>query len=158
MPFGRRKEPLHERLAREGGLEFGDPRPKRSWWDELVGIHGVHRQRTWDFVGAAEAPGLRGDQVSFVALPDEDFLVEEGEGDVEPLAEAVEARLEPPYRAHGVRRDGDVWAVAANRIQVEKLERVGDELEEVVEDEEGTFVRRGRRLEGDLWEVEVSRL
>ena len=53
-----RREPLHERLAREGGL---DPRPLPEagppGWME-TGIHGVPRHREWD---AARSRANHGD-------------------------------------------------------------------------------------------------
>jgi len=70
----RRREPLHERLAREGGLQappLQEPRPP-GWME--TGIHGVHRQREWDAVVAVEAEGVQGDAVHFVALPDDTLL------------------------------------------------------------------------------------
>ena len=59
MPFWRREEPLHERLAREGGLSERPPHDTRPRWGE-VGIHGVHRQREWDAVATVDAPDLDG--------------------------------------------------------------------------------------------------
>jgi hypothetical protein len=123
--------------------------------------------------------------VHFVALPNGDLVVDEDEPDdtVRVLAEAVEERLDPPYRAEAVRRDGDVWAVAARSVQVTELETPGDDIELVVSGGERTFsvdgergfgsvpqlerigerlgpayVVRARRLEDRLWEVEASAL
>ena len=93
MGLFRRREPLHERLAREGGIgtpplpEAGPP----GWME--TGVHGVHRARKWDTVVTVEAEGVDGDQARFVALPDHTLLVEEG-GDVEPLAEALDGVVE----------------------------------------------------------------
>lgn len=97
---------------------------------------------------------MRGDEATFVALPDGTLLVEDGGGDLAPLAGAVEQSVAPPYRAHAVRKGETVWAVAANRIEVRRLDRLGDEIEEV---EDGMVVR-ARRLDGDLWEVEATPL
>lgn len=122
-----RREPLHRRLAREGGLE---PRPvdTRPGWGE-VGIHGVARPREWDVVVlvSAELDGLRS---SFVALPGGTVVVEDGPDGVEPLAEAVERTLDPPYRAEAVSRPEDgTWSVGAKRIRVVELADLdGDEL------------------------------
>ena len=78
MPFFRRKRPLHERLAEAGGLDHGTPpREPRAFSGflhdlarlDVVGIHGVHRQREWDAVATAEAR-LEGDRLEFAALPD----------------------------------------------------------------------------------------
>jgi hypothetical protein len=184
MPFWRREEPLHEKLAREGGLRRpAQWDPRAAFRETLVGIHGVHRAREWDVVSTTVAPGLAGDRVVFVALPDGTLLIEEGEGgDVAPLADAVEAQLEPPYRMVGVRQEGDRWAVAANRIQALTLPGLpGDEISltlqgmnrellvDGVEVDEtvpaleqladyDSYVVEAERLEGDVWEVRVSPL
>ena len=182
-----RREPIHKKLAREAGLEeqaeepFVDPGPH---WG-ATGIHGVPRPRRWDAVAAAEAPGLSGDELHFVALPNGDVVVDEDEPEntVGPLADAIEQSVEPPYRAEAVRQRGDVWAVAAQRVRVAELEADGDELE-LVDTEDGRtlsldgarafgsipelerlgreegehYVVRARRLDGNLWEVEADPL
>jgi hypothetical protein len=98
-----RRESLHDRLAREGGL--AGPSGARPAWDE-AGIHGVARVREWDLVATVAAPDIEGDAVDFVALPDGSLLVEEEQGDatLDPLAAAVEQKLQPPYRARGAAR------------------------------------------------------
>jgi hypothetical protein len=128
---------------------------------------------------------LRGDEVHFVALPNGDLVVDEDEPDdtLRALAEAVEETIEPPYRAEAVRRDQDVWAVAARRVQVAELDAPGDEIELVVSGGERTlavdgergfgsvprleqigerlgpaYVVRARRLDEQLWEVEANAL
>jgi len=116
-PFWRREEPLHERLAREGGLVEPPPHDPSPRWGE-VGIHGVHRQRVWDAVATVDAPELEGAEAVFVALPDGSLLAETEDLDIEPLAGALEASIQPPYRAEAVRRDDGLWAVAARRIEV----------------------------------------
>lgn len=160
-----------------------DTKPR---WGE-VGIHGVHRQREWDGVVTLTAPGLRGDEAGFVVLEDGTVLVEDDpvDDDVSRLAGAVQDAVQPPLRAHAARRDGDVWVVAAKRLRVVAVpERVGgDEVVLSLVDGERTLVvdRRSaiqplptferlgedagssysvvaRRLDGDLWEVEVSPL
>lgn len=187
MPF-RRTKPLHERLAEEGGLAPSRPEPvdTRPRWGE-VGIHGVHRQREWDTVATAEAPGLPGGRLEFVALPDATLLVEDTVPDdaLAPLADAVEEETPPPYRAEAVRQDGNVWAVGARRIEVVELgpEVEGDRLELAVAGGERTFlvdgrpafgsvpvlerlagerfdefVVRGERLEETLWEIAITPL
>ena len=121
----------------------------------------------------------------FVALPNGDLVVDEDEPDdtLRALAEAVEETIEPPYRAEAVRRDQDVWAVAARRVQVAELDAPGDEIELVVSGGERTlavdgergfgsvprleqigerlgpaYVVRARRLDEQLWEVEANAL
>jgi hypothetical protein len=150
-----------------------------------AGVHGIHRQREWDFVGTTAAPGLADDRIVFVVLPDETLLIEEGKGgDVEPLAGAIEGQLELPYRVVAVRQDGDRWAVAANQIEARELpgvpgaeitltrqgmnrellvdgveaeERISP-LEQLAEERYDAFVLEAERLDGDLWEVRISPL
>jgi hypothetical protein len=185
-------------LAEAGGLtadERGEDRngltsqPPPDWDGEQrgeVGIHGVSRGRRWDTVATATAPGLHGDEVWFVALPDGTLIDEsdEAEPNLAALAEAIEATLSPPYRAEGVRRSGDVWAVAAQRIAVVEARGLdGQEAELAVtagdrsltvdgqrvlgrvpafeaagERLGGEYVVRAKRLDGDLWEVEAAPL
>jgi hypothetical protein len=181
--FRRRREPLHERLAREGGLPLEwPPRYEVVAPPSMpeVGIHGLHRPRVWDAVVAVDAE-LPGDRFVFVGLADE-LLVEEGEeADLSPLAEAVEAELAPPYRAEAVRRHGSTWAVGARRIVVQELAGApGDELELTVREREttllvdgersfgsvrgleglreGDYAVRATRLDGDLFELRVDPL
>src|SRR5205814_9933566 len=99
-----RREPLHERLAREGGLTEPEPTDTRPRWGE-TGIHGIHRPREWDAVSAANV-ALDGDEAKFTVLPDGSLLVDEDEGrELSGLADAVD--LPPPFRAEAVRRDQD---------------------------------------------------
>jgi hypothetical protein len=182
-----RREPIHKKLAREAGLEQPEPRgpldTTPNWG--VVGIHGVPRQRRWDAVATVEAPGLEGDAVHFVALPNGDLVVDEdvAPDTLGPLAEAVETTLRPPYRAEAVRQEEEVWGVAASRIRVESFEAAGDELELVSNPDERVltvdglrvfgseaalerlgeaegqhYVVRARRLDGDLWEIEANPL
>jgi hypothetical protein len=184
-----RREPIHKQLAREAGLEQPEPEPTgpvdtTPKWG-VVGIHGVPRQRRWDTVATAEAPGLDGDAVHFVALPDGTLVVDEDEplDTLAPLADAIEAGLRPPYRAEAVRQEGDVWGIAASRIRVESFEAAGNELELVSTAEERVltvdglrvfgseqalerlgeaeakhYVVRASRLDGSLWEIEANPL
>src|SRR5213075_1558246 len=96
---------IHKKLARQARLDdlAGQNQPSVEpgpHWD-ATRIHGVPRPRRWDIVASVEAPGLTGDEVHFVAVPNRDLVVDEDEPDdtVRALAEAVEERLEPPYRA-----------------------------------------------------------
>ncbi len=176
-----RRERLHERLAREGGmLDEG----VRATWDE-VGIHGIARPRQWDAVAVAEAPGVEGDKVDFVALADGSLVVEEQQGDasLDPLASAVERRLAPPYRAVGARQTADLWAVSARRIRTATFGAEGDrldltqtadgktfrvdgmqsfgtvrELEQLGEAVGETYSVQAERLDADLWEIRVAAL
>jgi hypothetical protein len=168
----RREEPLHERLAREGGLVEREP---RAPWRE-VGIHGMQRPREWDATETVEAPDIEGGAATFVVLPDGSLLVEEGpDSSLQPLADAVERDLQPPYRARAARVKDDLWAVQARRIHVVKIENGpdGDAIEltdeSLLVDGEKVFgsvpeleglgdVVRAERLDGDLWEVTASPL
>jgi hypothetical protein len=177
--FFRRREPLHERLAREGGLLGPDPFEPGP---RIVptGVDGVPRARRWDVVVTADTEH-DGDHATFVVLPDGTAIVEDGPEDVRPLADAVETALDPPYRAEAVRRSESVWAVAAVRIRVAELDLAGESfeysdydgsrtltvdgarefgtvpaLDELLEGRDG--VVRGRRIDGALWEVTPTRL
>jgi hypothetical protein len=173
----RRREPLHTRLAREGGLLESEGEPLRPAWDN-AGIHGLQRAREWDSVATVDAPELEGDRAVFVALSYERLVVQEGPSRVEPLAAALGRDPAPPYRAEAVRREGTVWAVAARRIEIVRLPDVaGEEIELSSHDGErrllidgersfGTipalerpeqFVR-ARRVADDAWEVEIHQL
>ena len=178
MSLFRRKESLHERLAREGGLTEAEPpapvAPTAT--PREVGIHGMQRPREWDATQTVEAPGIEGDAATFVVLPDGSVLVEEGaDSSLQPLADAIEQDLQPPYRARAARQRGDLWAVQARRIEVVKLRNPpeGDSIEltrdGLLVDGEHAFgsvpelegrgdVVRAERLDGDLWEVHASAL
>jgi hypothetical protein len=182
--FGR-KESLHERLAREGGLVEREPPEPPAPWRE-VGVHGMQRGREWDATQMVEAPGIEGDAVTFVVLPDGSVLVEEGsDSSLQPLADAIEQQLQPPYRARAARQRGDLWAVQARRIEVVSLpdapagdaidlthtqddhvlsvdgERIFGSLpalEKRGEREGRDYAVHAERLDGDLWEVRASAL
>ena len=181
-----RREPIHKKLARQARLEQQEPPlvdPGPHWG--VTGIHGVPRPRRWDAVASAQAPGLTGDELHFVALPNGDLVVDEDEPEdtLGPLAEAIEQTIAAPYRAEAVRQSDDIWTVAARRVRVAELGADGDELELVETDggrtltvdgarkfgsipelerigrEEGDhYVIRARRLDGSLWEVEADPL
>lgn len=175
----RRREPIHRRLAREGGLDPSRPVEVGPRWGE-VGIHGVARPREWDAVLAVSAD-LPGESARFVALQDGEIVIEEGPDDVSPLAEAVERSLPAPYRAEAVRRQDGSWAVAAKRIQVMELPDADGDVIRVSVSPEGRQVEvdgstvfgsapaleslldrdgvvTATRIDGDLWEVRVDRL
>jgi hypothetical protein len=183
-----RREPLHVKLAREGGLDLAGHHPAEATrpWPE-VGIHGVPRPRRWDAVTTRDVAELTGDRAQFVVLPDGSLLVEDGPDDQALAALADGLDLEPPYRAEAVRRDGTVWAAAARRIEVAELPDAPPDAEHVelaVHSDErslrvdGTLVFGGRlstleqladaryeayvaeaqRLDGDLWEIHLAPL
>ena len=177
-----RRKPLHQRLAEEGGLvERSGGRPPFTGVIGETGIHGVPREREYDAVVTADAPDVEGSSARFVVLSDASLLIEEGDGDLSPLADSIEHELKPPYRAIGVRRGETQWAVAAHRLRVVELpEPGGDEVELAVRGDERTLVIdgvrafgtlpelekladgdsviRAARLDGDLWEIRVDPL
>ncbi len=190
--FSRRK-PLHRELAERGGLVLehgaGAPAQPPGWFGEQrgeAGIHGVARSRRWDVVAAADAPDARGEAVHFVALEDGTLVVDEEEPDgaLEPLAQAVEQSLRPPYRAEAVRRRGARWAVAASSIALVRVPGLDGDEAELVTNAEGRTLRvdgqpasrsapaleaagsavgpqhvvRAQRVDDDLWEVEATPL
>jgi hypothetical protein len=178
----RRSKPLHERLAEEGGIAELEPRqPLYTGVIPETGIHGIPREREHDAVVTAEAPDVEGASARFVALEDGSLLVEEGEGDLTPLADEIELEVKRPYRAIAIRRGGAQWAVAASGLRVIELpEPGGDELELAMRGEErslvvdgnrdfgtlpalesladGDAVIRASRLDGNLWEIRVDPL
>jgi hypothetical protein len=196
--FRRRQETLNEQLLREAGLDpaqvLGDRRPAPLGpTQSLLGALGVPdgsspTPKEWDAAVAVQAPGLDGNRIEFTTLPDGDLIVgeEAGDADLSALADAVERHVSPPYSAVATRQDGELWAVAAKRIEVaeipfpdgEKLSfsRYGDdrelrvdgeptdaavpaELERLGEARAGdSFYAEAERIDGDLWEVRVSPL
>ena len=196
--FRRRNETLNQRLLREAGLDPAQAlgsspppvplEPPKSLLSR-VGLpdgSGVS-PREWDAAVTVSAPDLPGDRIEFTTVPDGDVIVDEesGDADLSPLADALERHVSPPYRAVAQRQDGEMWAVAAKRIEVariplpdgDKLElsRNGDEEELRVDGEPsdgavpGELERVGRgagdsfyveaeRIDGDLWEVRAAAL
>jgi hypothetical protein len=157
--------------------------PGSGWL--AAGITGLARQREWDAVATADAPGTPGDEVEFVALADGRLLVESRPPGLDPgpLAAALGDSIRPPYRALALRRN-DLWAVGASAIEVVRLdpEPAGDDLElawdgstlSLVSDgisldpnnapaleriarerEHGSYAAQAHRLDGDLFELVV---
>jgi hypothetical protein len=187
-----RREKLHERLLREGGLSDGaserapDPIDVGPPEPGLPGYHGVQRPRHWDAVVMAQAPDLPGDETTFVVLADGSVVLDEElpEPAVEPIAEALDQMLDAPYRVEAVRRQDDIWAAAARRVDLLELsEANGEELTLTMQDgnrsltvdglpEFGSapelerfaaerfdsYVAVANRLDGHLYEVRVSPL
>lgn len=156
-----------------------DPGPH---WGE-VGIHGLHRQREWDELTTVGTSELAGEEAWFVVLADGRVVREEGEADPAPLARAI--GIVAPYRAHAVRRTGDLWVVGARRIETVELDddpggdalelvwngrertlRIDDsptlagqpELERLGAARHPTYVVTASRLAGRVWEVFVAPL
>ncbi len=174
----KREEPVHERLRREAEDEgalaeieepgeddlFGEASPFGATYSSgdvdqgALSFLGVPRIRgDWDLVVTAEAPELTGaDELGFVALEDGDIYMDSHlpEGDVTPLAEAIESQIEPPYRCRGVRQKGDLWAVAAQEIEVGRFEAPGEEIELTLRNGEIETVIDGRRSFDSVPELE----
>jgi hypothetical protein len=159
--------------------------PGLGQWPAYLG-RAMARPAVWDLVTSVTATGIAGDKVEFATLPGGDMIVdtETGDGDLSPLADAVEKELAPPYRALGRRQDDDVWGIAARTIDVVELTFDGGDEIELVENEGVTdlrvdgkpwkqaipeleragetlgsdFVVQADRLDGDFWEIRVSAL
>jgi hypothetical protein len=189
----RRLRPVPGRQSRSEAAprpDYASPIDTTPRWGG-PGVHGIARRRRWDAVVVAETPGPAGiETVRFVALPSGAALAEEGgrltpAPGLAPLVAAMNGELAPPYRAEAVRRDGELWAVAANRIEVsvlppetpgdhivfsvqagERLLRVDDlpafqalpAIEELGARCGAAYVVQASRLAGDLWEVQVEPL
>jgi hypothetical protein len=163
LSWFRRDEPVHARLAREGGLwlEIDDrpPHDPTPRWGE-VGIHGVARPREWDAVVTADAPHLGVGQLEFVVLPDGTLVVDDAlelePGALDPLAAALETQLPRPYRASAVWRGGSSWGVAGRRIEVVDLpaDVAGDEIVLSVAEDERSLTVDGEASRRRLPELE----
>jgi hypothetical protein len=192
----RKKETYNEQMLREAGLDRvvfrdptlqTDPTPAPAADASFLTTHGRLGPRDWDGATTATAPGISGDQVRFTVLPTGDLIVEEetGDGDLSPLADAIEGWLDPPYKAVASRQDGDLWGVGAKRIEVatipfpaaDALElsqsdgvaelrvdgepsdvAVPVELQRLGERTGGNFCVEASRIDGDYWDVNVSPL
>ena len=166
MGFFRREEPLHEKLAREGGLDFprgvdepaGLPTidPEHPLW-RIAGIHGIPRAREWDAVLTAVAPDLPGDEADFVALPDGTLYTDDDLPDdaLAPLADAFDGLLDAPYHAFALRQEEDIWSAGALRVAVVEVpEDVdGDQVDLAVNDGERTV-----RVDGVESKAEIPSL
>ena len=120
-----------------------------------AGIHGIPRERQYDAVATTEAPDAAGDSARFVGLEDGSLLIEEGDGDLTALADAIEQQIARPYRATAVRRGETTWAVAAHRLRVIELpEPGGDAIELVLNGDEKTLVVDGNRSFGTMPDLE----
>ena len=168
MGFFRRGEPIHEKLAREGGLDF--PRgvneavglppidARHPLW-QVAGIHGVPRVREWDAVTSAEAPELPGDEADFVALADGTIFTDDDLPDeaLTPLADALEGLVEAPYHALALRQAANIWSVAAMRVTVVEVSEdiAGDKVELAVNEGERTIRVDDHETRADLPTLEA---
>lgn len=197
MGLFRKRETYNEQLLRDAGLDpaqllsetYAPPMPAPA--KSVLAAAGLPDgtavgQGDWDSCVTVTAPGLSGNRIEFTTLPDGDLIVDQAEGnaDLSPLADAVEERVTPPYRAVATRQDGDLWAVGAKRIEVARIDFPrGDSLElsrkdswaDLRVDGEPSDARipqleqlggragddyfvKAERVDGDFWEVRVSRL
>jgi hypothetical protein len=195
--FRRRQGTLNEQLLREAGLDpaqvLGDPAPPvLQAPPSLMAAINISDGSTlgpkeWDTAVTTRAPALVGDRIEFTTMPNGDLIVSEetGDADLTPLADAVEQRLRPPYEAVAQRQGGELWAVAAKRIQIAqipfpeggKLEfshhdghgelrvdgepsdaLVPPELERLAGTAGESFFVEAERIDGDLWEIRVTPL
>jgi hypothetical protein len=189
--FRKRSESYNEQMLREAGLldYLRDQPPQPLAEPTLLAKAGLPDgagvgPREWDAAVTVTAPGLTGSRIEFTSLPGGDLLVddEDGAGDLSPLADSVEQDVQPPYKALAVRQDGDLWAVAAKRIELVRIDfphagslelsrkdswtdlRVDGEpsdaqipqLEGLGEAQGRDFFVKAERLDGELWEVRVS--
>ena len=148
----------------------------------IAGLIDIPGPEGWPAIAAADAPELTGDWVHFVALPDRTLVVDEDipDGSLTPLAEEIEAVLEPPYRGVAVRKDATLWAVAAQPVHVVELDADADvveialvagernvtvdgepdttafpELERLGEERGDDYALRAERVDGQTWVVDV---
>jgi hypothetical protein len=195
--FRRKQETLNEQLLREAGLDpaqvLGDPPPPGPLDPpkSVISAAGMPHDlrlgpKDWDVTFAVTAPGLAGDRIELTTLPNGDMIVgeEAGDADLSPLADAVETKMEPPYRAVAARQDADLWGVGAKRIDVAKFELAEGDAVELSENDGEQEVRvdgepsdaavpelvqlgeqvgtdycvEAQRIDGDFWEVRVSAL
>ena len=210
MGLFRKNETYNEQMLREAGLDrvrFREPQPDTepdpqrpqldrrpvgpgnrmplSVWNVIPPVQTG--PMAWDAMATAVAPGIAGDSVRFTVLPDGDLIVEEeeGDGDLSPLADAVESRISPPYKVDAARQEGDLWGIGAKAIRVETfafpgadslvLSQTGGaaelrvdgepsdaappaELQRLGEQEGTDFCVEADRIDGDYWEVRVSAL
>ena len=196
--FRRRQETLNEQLLREAGLDpaqvLGDPAPPPPPSLDPLEPMRLRREapdgstvqpRDWDAAVTVTAPDLAGDDIKFTTIPNGDVIVSEesGDADLSPLADALEKKIHPPYRAVATRQDGALWGVGARRIQVaqipfpdgEKLElswngedeelrvdgqpsdaEIPLELSSVGEAAGRSYFVEALRIDGDLWEVRAT--
>jgi hypothetical protein len=144
--FRRHRETLNERLLREAGYDAsgepldeaeGEPveqrlgEPMQEPGQEPATARPLKEASGWDASAVAEDPLLRADHYAFVALPDGTLVVDgDVDEDLSRLADAVEQKLAPPYRADALRVDDRFWAIEAKQVDIVELpDELGDVLE-----------------------------
>jgi hypothetical protein len=134
--------------ARAGGFLASPPGMDGEPGLGLAAFHGVPRGRTWGPVASAHAPDLPGETATFVVLDDGTVVVEDDlpDGALEPLADAIEQAIDPPYRAAAMRHEDDVWTAVAEEVAIVELRGVDeDAIELTVVDGERTLTLDGER-------------
>jgi hypothetical protein len=136
LPAEEKDEPLYTRPQSEKDLVSGfevkkiddeSPAPEAPAGSE----QGESAEEARGVVVSLLAPDVAGDYAVFVALPERLIIVEEQEGDsnLGVLADAVEKRLQAPYRARALRVDGQRFVVVASEIETVELPGLdGEEL------------------------------
>lgn len=199
MGIFRKKETYNEQMLREAGLDrvvFNTPPPPPAPEAPPYVADDVHLgpfvgrvksgPMAWDAVTTVTVAGIRGDHIEFTALPTGDLIVSgDVDDDLSTLADAVEERVSPPYKAMAARQDGDLWGVGAKRIEVgqfpfpdadalslsqsdgvAELRADGEPsdapapatLQQLGERAGPDFCVEAERIDGDYWEVKVSPL
>lgn len=136
MPAEEKDEPLYTRPQSEKDLVSGfevkkiddeSPAPEAPAASE----QGESAEEARGVVVSLLASDVAGDYAVFVALPERLIIVEEQEGDSDlgVLADAVEKRLQAPYRARALRVEGQRFVVVASEIETVELPGLdGEEL------------------------------
>ncbi len=113
-----------------------------------TGVTGIPRLPEWDAVALVELPELEASplrELELDAAPDSEPAVRADDGvpreALDRLASELDARLERPWNALAVRREGRLWAVGGNAV------RLGDPVD--LGDLEATSVELGRAPGGD---------
>ena len=164
MPAEEKDEPLYKRPQREEDLvsgfesektddEVAAPKPAPDAPEQKEDTEEPH-----GVVVSLLAPDVAGDYAVFVALPERLIIVEEQEGDSDlgVLADAIEKRLQAPYRARALRVDERRFVVVAGEIETIELPGLGGEELVVfaLPDGQRTAVLDGARYELASAEVE----
>jgi hypothetical protein len=134
----------------------GPPTPFRP--PHVAEIHGGQRPREWDAVVTATAPHLGGLAHELVVLEDGTIAGASVRPVLlEPLRDAIGARVRRPYRAEAVRRGATLWAVSARHVQLIELALPGDELELTVAGGHRELLVDGRPRAEGVPELELRR-
>jgi hypothetical protein len=123
-----------ERVADEGAGKTPATEPSEAPTPTIAAEPGEEDEGAEESSGVVVsllAPEVAGDYAIFVALPERLLIVEEQEGDsdLSVLADAIEKRLQAPYRARALRVDERRFVVVASEIETVELPGLdGEEL------------------------------